>query len=168
MPTSIIVAERSSTTANSYVSLADAEQYFRFRRNTRPWDMLTEDADKEVALIQATNWLEQWSYEGFRCDFEQKLSWPRHQVYDRDEFWIDSETVPQFVKDAQCECALAILEEDQFADTGLERFKTAMVGGLQVEVRQERKAGALPRVVERILGPYLIGGGGSSISLIRA
>lgn len=168
MPSSIVVATARSANANSYVSLAEAETYFGDRRNAGPWDALSDDADKTIVLLQATKWLEQWSYKGFRYDYDQKLSWPRHHVYDRDEFWIDSERVPQFVKDAQCECALVLIEEDQFADTGLERFRTAQVGELQVDVRQERKAGALPRVVERILGPYLIGGGGSSISLIRA
>lgn len=166
MPSALVLATVGATDANTYRIVAEADTYFGDRLNTELWTAATDDT-KTISMLQAAKWMEQFTYEGYRRTYDQRLSWPRFHVYDRDDFWLDSDTVPEVVMDAQCELAYEILRADPFVDTGLERFNTAQIGSLNVDVRQERKAGAMNRIAERMLAPYLVGGG-SSIVLIRA
>ena len=165
-PYTLVVAVPDSTIANTYVTVAEADAYFLSRRSSGQWRLLSGDA-KAVVLLQAIEWMEQFTFKGYRRGYDQRLQFPRSYLYDRDGYWVDSETVPRFIKVAQMELAFYLIENDAFENTGLEEINTAAVGDLDVDVRQERKAGSLPRVVERILTPYRVGGG-VGLRLIRA
>ncbi len=97
-----------SPTANSYVTLDEAESYFVERWRSNAWSD-ANDADKEKALLTACRHLERLRYwEGNRSAFtdpRQRLCFPR--VIDTDI--AGAYVVPQAVKDAQCEEALALL-----------------------------------------------------------
>lgn len=93
--------------ANSYASLAEANAYHTARGNAG-W--AGSDADKEAALIRATQWLDgrygdQWP--GIRWKLRaQALDWPRVYATDRNGTTINGDTIPPEVVKATCEAAL--------------------------------------------------------------
>ena len=71
------------STANSYISLAEADSVFDFSMQETAWDAFS-DAEKQAALVQATFWLETVKFSGTRCSpssdddtLPQSLQWPR-------------------------------------------------------------------------------------------
>ena len=101
-------ATPGSSSANSYVTLAEAEAHFAERLHADAWGS-APDADKEKALLTACRRLEQPRYwDGNRPAFtdpRQRLCFPR--VIDTDA--AGTFIIPQAVKEAQCEEALALL-----------------------------------------------------------
>lgn len=104
-------------TANSYVSIADADTYHELRGNAS-WTDATQD-QKATALIHATEYLDmRWTFvgavtfPGSPSDLAQALQWPRTD----DEFIIDSrgnqygdDEIPFWIVNATLEYALAYL-----------------------------------------------------------
>ena len=70
-----INATLQSETANSYVTLAEANTYFETVPSSTQWDNKTDDA-KNRALISATRWIDTLNFYGDRCDADQAQSWP--------------------------------------------------------------------------------------------
>src|SRR3990167_611371 len=165
MPT--VTTTVGGTSSNSYISVADATTYFTKRLSSTDWTDATT-ANQEAALIQATRRLNDEDFEGMKTDSDQVLAWPRFGTYDRDGVSYDSDAIPEIVKDAQCEVAIALLSGDlDLDDTGLEGFTDVTVGPISVTPRHERSAGVLPKLVRRILASVLISGE-NSIHLVRA
>ena len=86
--------------ANSYLSVADADTY-QSNRSNATWAALST-ADKEVALIKATDWIEasfkvRWL--GYRINNSMSLSWPRYDVVDYDGYVIAATAVPAQIQD---------------------------------------------------------------------
>lgn len=161
MPASLDVTIAGAS-ANSYVDLSEAADYFDARLNVAAWTAASTDL-KTRALIQAVVRIDAENFAGEKASTSQALEWPRYNVLDRDGYFYDEGIIPTIVKRAQMEMALALLasDSDGFADSGLERFREAEIGPLRVVVAQGRAATALPDVVERILRPVLKAGGGS-------
>lgn len=102
--------------ANSYLSIANADQYhFDIGTAAASWDGKT-DSVKQQALRDATRYLDtqygvQWK--GSRTDRVNVLDWPRSFVLDTDGFEVESNVVPQGLKDATAEAALRSLDATQ-------------------------------------------------------
>ena len=94
--------------SNSYITLAEAEAYFAERLHADAWAG-TSESDKEKVLLTACRHLERLRYwDGNQPAFSdprQRLTFPRTRDVDADGRYI----IPQPVKDAQCEEALALL-----------------------------------------------------------
>lgn len=88
------------TSANSYVSVVDAEAYATARG-------LTFTADTEQLLVQAMDYLEQQNFIGIKYTDTQALQWPRSYVY-IDTYLFAYDDIPQQLINAQVEIALAI------------------------------------------------------------
>lgn len=121
-----IDATVGSASANSYVTLAEAEAYFADRLRVDAWTGASS-ADKEKALLTACRHIEAcrirvhrrpYGYPGEPPDMmgrpydplapsnpDQALSFPRKKDKDNDGNF----AIPRRVKDAQCEEALALL-----------------------------------------------------------
>jgi len=140
--------------ANSYVTLAEANAYFDEHLNVSEWTDATDDL-KNRALIQATRRLDQLSFNGGKATEAQALKWPRIGVVDDEGYGIDSDEIPQQMKDAQCELALAMLASDLLVDTGLEGFEMVEVGPVKAVPKHQQKAGELPENVRREISPFL-------------
>lgn len=106
------VAEDGSglSTATSYVSLADANEYFSDRSNSS-WAAAT-DAAKQAALVKASQFIDIVEWKGGRMTSDQGLAWPRFGVFDRDGHYLSEAAVPRKVKAAACEFAAIALTED--------------------------------------------------------
>lgn len=157
---STIVATPGASTANSYVTVLEADTYFGDRPESTAWTGATAD-QKATALIYATRRIDQETFKGHPrkplADREatgdvQALKWPRYGVESEDGWWYDDDQVPNAVKRATMEAALAMLAGGfDLEDTGLEGFEKVVVGPLEVTPRHGRIAGVLPSVVLREL-----------------
>lgn len=115
--------------SNSYLAITAAEEYFAGRLGAEAWEG-ANDIDKEKALISACRRLEAL---GLECDrrcatpkspvaIAQRLSFPRRKDLDAGGGYI----IPEPVRQAQCEEALALL-----------------AGGSQATKRQQLRAGGV-------------------------
>lgn len=96
--------------ANAYLSVTEADAYFT-ARNNQTW-LSRNTPDKEKAILYATAFLDSNFYWlGHIATSDQALGWPRILVYDHEGRSIDSDSVPQRVKDATAELALEALDK---------------------------------------------------------
>ena len=129
-----------TTATNTYVTLAQAETFFNERLNASDWTDAAE-IDKARALIQATHNLERLAYIGRQYVSTQTLKWPRSDLYATRaavivggsyEYDISGGSVPQAVKDAQCEEAISLLGQSGStrADLQAQGVTSYTIGGL--------------------------------------
>lgn len=170
MPT--LDATVGGTDSNSYITVADATTYFDER--LKPVDVWTNaSSDDQIrALITSTRRLDAEDWEGVKVTTGQALDWPRYSATDEDGEEYDNAVIPQVVKDATCETALALLVShvdgvDKLADTGLEPFDAAKVGPMDMEKDKSFTAGQLPAQVRRMLSAVLTTSG-NTVRLQRA
>jgi len=111
MPATFVVEDGTGKSdANSYVSIADADQYDLDHNADAVWGAPLSDALKQKALRLATQYLDavygdRWK--GYSANTDQALDWPRADVLDEDEqFYLESDEIPQALKDACVECAI--------------------------------------------------------------
>lgn len=145
--------------ANSYVTEAELLAYAVDRD-------VTLSGTPSVLLIKAMDYLEQQNFKGEKNSNTQPLVWPRYGVW-IDGFAIDSDTIPQLLKDAQIEAAISIDgSNDPLADIGRE-VKKQKLEGLEIEymdgARQKTSNAKMDNKLRKLLK-----GGGSAGMVIRA
>ena len=104
--------------ATSYISLADADDYFELRGN-EDWSG-EDEADREAALVRATFGMDSWlrgRWVGTKLTQAQALAWPREGAEDEDGFEIPEDEVPIVVQHACAEIALIELSGTSFQST---------------------------------------------------
>jgi hypothetical protein len=172
MPIPALDTTIAGASANSFVTLEEAESFLDARLNADAWSNANAD-DKTRALLMAANRLERENWLGNRVSSTQRLAWPRIDVAKVDPVgagfggfssyswgWGFGETyltteVPQPVKDAQCELALAYLEG--FDESGEDTIDSFSQDGVSVKFRASKPEGGLPPPVQQLIGS-LIGG----------
>jgi hypothetical protein len=100
--------------ANSYCSVVDATTYNNNVNQSTTWENATT-SEQENALIVGTQYLDieyarRWR--GMKASSTQALAWPRAGGSDDDGYTIDSDVVPEKLKDACAELALRVLLGD--------------------------------------------------------
>ena len=171
-----INATLSSASANSYVTLAEADSYFETVPDSANWDDKTDD-QKNRALISATRWIDNQVFYGDRCDVEQALSWPRNN-YHVDRVELTCSVIPADIKYATYELARALANDPESitgstGDTGL--YEAVKLGDLEVKYNTASQAtGTVNNVfdvypwLQSYLGAYCLGGSGSyQVRLVR-
>jgi len=164
-----ITATLSSATANSYVTLAEANDYFETVPDSSTWTNKTDD-QKNRSLIAATRWIDTLSYYGSRCDNGQALKFPRNN-YTIDNVELTCTTIPNNIKYAQYELARA-LANDTSAVTGTTgkdgNFSEVQLGDLQVKYNTDSQGtGSINNILDvypwlqSYLGAYMLGGSGT-------
>jgi len=120
------------TTDNSYVTLAEANTYFDNRLNITTWSSADDDT-KTRALLQATRRLNYEKYYGDRVSGTQALPFPRINIGYIDGVLIDN-TIPQQIKDAECELALYMLSTDMSKPSvNLSNIEEVQAGSVRVK-----------------------------------
>ena len=101
--------------ANSYTSLASADQYFELRGAT---DWVNGDDDlKEASLIKACNLMELMDWKGLKSLWNQPLEWPRRMVVDKNGYFVSATGIPLQIKWIQMEFAYRYFSgNDPFPD----------------------------------------------------
>lgn len=82
----------------SYTSVGETDTYFASRLHNMDWVEAT-DPNKQIALAEATRIIDRLNFSGYKTSETQALEFPRN----------GSTIVPQAIKDATAEIALALL-----------------------------------------------------------
>jgi hypothetical protein len=153
---------------DSYVTLAEANTYLGGRLYTSAWDSAV-DADREKALKMATRAIDRQALTGVpksvaqRLDQAQALAFPRCYPTGPSKYACETE-VPQAVKDAQVEEALALLDRGNSKRRQLQQ--EGVLGFGIGKVRETFAAGQTGKTVRppplispearELLAPYLL------------
>ena len=144
-----ITATLSSATANSYVTLAEANDYFETVPDSSTWTNKTDD-QKNRSLIAATRWIDTLSYYGSRCDNGQALKFPRNN-YTIDNVELTCTTIPNNIKYAQ----YGNLSEVKLGDIHVKYNTTSQGVGTVNNVMDKYPW------LQSYLGAYMLGGSGT-------
>ena len=164
-----IDATVGGTASNSYVSLEDANTYFSTRLHAETWTSAS-DADKEAALITATNIIDwYYTYKGGKTTSTQALQWPRAGVTVGNETY-PSNSLPKELIMATCELAMVSIDEDVTADNALAGLRKVQAGPLMSQTADNGRppsTGQLPDAVYLLLKKFMDNAGIRVLRLIR-
>ena len=134
---------------NSYIDIEEANVYFAGRLYAESWGE-TSDADKEKALRQATKEIDRQLLKGRKTTDTQELAFPRYP---------DTE-VPEAVKEACCEIALALLERGNSQRRKLQQegVQSFTLGNMSETYAPGAGRGLLGQEAKELLRPWLLGG----------
>lgn len=151
--------------ANSYLTVEEADAYHAARLHNTAWTT-APTPNKEAALQWATRTLDREEWVGLRVSIAQGLRWPRYEVYDQDDMYVDPTAVPKFLKDATAELAFLLIASDRTADAGTEGFSSIAVGPIKLDIDLATKVKTIsPEVWEMI--SFYCESGASTVSLQR-
>lgn len=151
-----------------YVSPEEADSFAAGREETLFWFDLSEP-EKISALTRAGELLDaRIIWKGTPARPDQTLRWPRCGVFDADGLPVSETAIPDVVKHAVCEQALAMSDPQRkkFRKLGRSGVKSASMGGLSVSVGSgESEFGIAKEALEWIsaFGRLRSGGTGGSV-----
>jgi hypothetical protein len=165
-----LVVETGSglSTAESYISVADADTYFDNRDEPTGWTGADTDA-KEDALRIATQYLDAMYHHrwlGVRSSITQRLSWPRNDV-EIEGFVLTATTLPRQLVEATAEAAYRHLTDTDGlmpdVDPGI-KAESVRVGPISESVEYSGTKPGVKRfkAVDMILTPLLTRAGSIS------
>lgn len=139
---------------DTYTSVADADMYFSNRLYSTAWAALSP-SNKEASLRIAAKHLDlMYMWLGEPTSSSQPMAWPRNGLYTRNGAEILNTTVPEDIKNAQCELAYQWAQSDQLTppassftadDTSLSNggIKREKLGPLEREYNTDKPLGFL-------------------------
>ena len=155
--------------ANSYVTLAEANDYFDTSPDSSTWTNKTDD-QKKRSLISAARWIDTFVFYGDRCDDGQALKFPRNK-YQVDGVELACTKILNNIKYAQYELARALANDTDAitGTTGKEgNISEAKLGDLEVKINTTtQNTGSVNNIMDvypwlqSYLGAYMLGGAGS-------
>lgn len=112
--------------ANIYADLSDADQYLENSDRRTAWRGFSSK-ERSSALIQGADYLDQTyrrRYKGIRFSSDQRLEWPRDQVFDELGVLVAADEIPEEIGNASIEYAFEaatnpLAPTPQFDDTGM-------------------------------------------------
>ena len=133
---------------NSYIDIAGANAYFAGRLHAGSWGE-TDNSTKEAALKQATRTIDRQILKGRKTTDTQELAFPRYP---------DTE-IPQAVKEACCEEALALFERGNSQRRKLQQegVQSFTLGNMSEAFSTGAGKGLLSQEAEELLRPWLLG-----------
>jgi len=134
---------------NSYIDIDGADEYFAGRLHAESWGQ-ADDSTKEKALKQATKIIDRQRLNGRKTNPSQPLAFPRYP---------DAE-IPQNVKEACCEEALALLEKGNSQRRKLQQegVQSFTLGNMSETYAAGAGKGLLSQEAKELLQPWLLGG----------
>jgi len=134
---------------NSYIDIDGADEYFAGRLHAESWGQ-ADDSTKEKALKQATKIIDRQPLKGRKATDEQELAFPRYP---------DTE-LPEAVKEACCEEALALLERGNSQRRKLQQegVQSFSLGNMSEAYAPGAGRGLLSQEAKELLRPWLLGG----------
>jgi len=121
---------------NSYVTVANADDYFETRIDSANWDSASNN-DKEDALVTATQIIDNNPWIGSAVSSSQALAWPRKNAryYDLrmgQEISISDSTVPDLVKIGVYEQALHLLNNEDLLAQTTQTYESISIGSISL------------------------------------
>lgn len=150
----VLDATPGGSASNSYATAAEGDSYHERRLHVSDWTNATT-AQKEAGLVWATSLLDiHIEWDGFKFNLDQKLRWPRSGVVDRDGDYIETETIPGFLKDATAELARVLIASDRSAEVGTKGFRSISVGPITLDIDKDDVADSLPDHIYEMVSAY--------------
>jgi len=162
----------SHASANSYITLIEANAYWADHFYSETWDAL-QSGDKNTLIVMSTRLLDEWvDWKGIKSSDTQALRWPRYNTVDRDNYWIDGDVIPVEVKNATAELAGYLAKGDATAEPDTKGFSELKVGELQLKIDKSDRDNTtvIPDSVLAIISHYGVvrsRKNPSTVSLIR-
>lgn len=128
-----IVADVGAANANSYVTLARAEEIADERLHTSVWDGADEDT-KNRSLVWAAKLIDRTiKWNGSRASETQALEWPRTGLKWSGGKDVPSDAVPNVIQEMQFELAMLLISTDRTLENevsaqGITSIKAGPVG----------------------------------------
>lgn len=176
-----IVATAGSATANSYITLDEADDYVEAMvssTDVSKWSTGTDDT-RNRALAAATQRLDRERFLGARATDTQALQWPRTGVRKPDTYvntyatgfpfrisddYFTDEEIPDQIKRAQIELAVYLHNnEEGISLSGLNDYKRVKIGSIDITPDKAGAVGAdhVPPMFERYMTGLRISGPGN-------
>lgn len=151
--------------ANALITTAEADGIMANYGDSADWKAASDgdDGEKAHAIREATRYLNfHYTWLSYKTLGTQACQWPRFEVYDEDGYSVDSDVIPERVKEACAYLALQVIE----GDTLLEDFdnssrvkKTKDVIGPITEEREYVAQGESPektyQIADRLVTPFV-------------
>lgn len=158
--------------SNSYLTVAEADDYFVIDRVfCEVWDALSP-SDKQYRLAWAARILDQKvRWKGVRTDETQSMEWPRQATYDRNGVSIDSDEIPEQLKDAVCEFVKFVQTEDPTVGAGVDYIRAITLDVLEIEYQEGTSQNDFPNLLNSLLrglGAYPVPGNFGFNSIAKA
>lgn len=163
MSVTAIDATSGSATANAYVTVAVADQYFADRpqyglsqttQEAGSWAAADTDS-KAQAILYATKLMDRYFlWKGFVTSVTQRLLWPRVGLMDVNEWTVlDVLAIPQQVQWACAEYARQLLMTERTSDSDVETqgVRSIKAGSVQITFRDNVMAKPVPDIVARMI-----------------
>ena len=152
-------ATLGGASANSYVTVAEADAYFATSFGRTAWGSALP-ANKEIVLIESTRLLDLLvSWKGYVKSDTQALRWPRTYVPTIDgvdtvlESYISDSIIPKDVKNAVFELAYSLLSNGGFQASENELSKVK-VGPVSIDFSDTVKSNGLPKMVRDMIARW--------------
>lgn len=147
--------------ANSYASVAEANDYFAGRLYATAWGG-ADTADKEKALVLASLAIDaQVRFYGGRLKQTQGLQWPRVECLDPDykaqtegEKFLPDDSVPLPIRQAACELAKELLTADRTVTENEGINQVSLPGAFHVQFQPKDRRPILSRLVIGLVSRY--------------
>lgn len=161
-----ITATPGSESANSYVTLAEANTYLEAHLDASIWAPI-DDERKKAALVAATREIDTKQFAGRRDLQEQSLAWPRTGLYDYDSYLLTG--VPAKLKYATCELAIwNLTEEDRLAGGfEIDNMESVEIGPIKYKIgpKATSSSGTVDDLIKS-MGPYIVVGSDSISQMV--
>lgn len=142
------------TGANSYVSVAAADDYFVVDTNFSATWTAYSTPQKQYALAWASRVLDQKVvWQGAKAVADSGLRWPRQGTHDRDGNAIDDDVVPIQVVQATLEMVKVVAAGDPTTGQNIEYLKEIRVDVIELIWQDHAGQPNLPALINEILYP---------------
>lgn len=144
---------------NTYVTITEANEYFDGKLYADEWNR-ADETTKEKALKEACRRINRLAFKGEKVVEAQLLAFPRKMpIFNRIGVigFTDDTGIPEEVKAAQCEEALALLRYGNNARTKAQEQNVIRVSFGEISEEYRTNLKLLSKEALEILKPYLAG-----------
>lgn len=156
--------------ANSYVTLVEADAYFEDRAFATGWVSHGSQAQLLITATSLLEWYVKWK--GTKTLTTQALHWPAVGAVRKDGTSISGASIPTEVKVAVFELALSSLLEDRTSENPLAGIEQVKVASLLIKADNGDSSSTakkvIPEKVWKILSDFYLNSGLGVVRLMRA
>ena len=141
---------------NCYIARATAITYFTDLLHGADF-LGASTTIQDQALVTATKMLDRQEWVGSKTDPAQDLDWPRTGISDPEGVAVASDAIPQFILDATCELALALIQDAAVqtnSDTST-NIKSLKAGSAEIEYFKGKSGTRFPVITHELIWFYL-------------
>lgn len=138
-------------TANSYVSVSDADDILATNIHATSWVAKT-NADKEKLLSWATRLIDtKATWYGTKTYETSGLRWPRTGVIDRDNVALAEDEIPLRLQEGTAEMARYLVDVDRTTERSQDGLTSLKVDVVEMEFDKDYRISSVPKFIWEIL-----------------